>query len=306
MKNQKTNSDKQFVHLNVHTYHSPQGGCFNMDKLLARAKELSMPAIAITDTGNIGGGLDFYLEAKKLKIKPILGCQIFYVNDHKTFKKPKLNSNKVDDVLDFSPRSFPHNQIFHKTLLAKNYKGFLNLTKLLSKAWISKFYCRPVIDFELLSKYSDGIIALSGSMNGVASQYLLYSDYKNAKKSTANFLDIFGKENYFIEIQNHFLQEQEKINSGLFKLSKDFDLKCVATNNVYYINKADYKAYDSMLCKRTGKVLSDSMRLKLPCNEFYLKSANEMDFAFPNNPKMLENTLYVADLIDIKIPEYTG
>lgn len=298
-----------FVHLHVHTDYSFLDGCSRIDRLISKVAELGMPAVAMTDHGNMCGAIDFYSTAKKYSVKPIIGLETYYVHDHKMADKPQRNFEKTDDISDIdsnpdalSPQNLPKFQNYHKTLLAKNYQGFLNLAKLSSEAWQNGFYYKPRIDFDLLSKYSDGIIALSGCMNGVISQYLLYSDYENAKIATKKFLDIFGRENYFIELQNHFLPPQRKILEGLLKIAKEFDLKCVATNDAHYVDKSDSEAHDAMLCIQTGRVISDSKRLKYPCNEFYLKNREEMLQAFPKCEEALDNTLLVADMVDIKIP----
>jgi len=294
--------------LHVHTDHSFLDGCSKVDNLIKQASAMGMPAIAMTDHGNMCGAIDFYTCAKKYNIKPLLGCEVYFVNDHKMEEKPKRQTDKTDDISDvdfdgnsLSPRSFPANQIFHKTLLAKDYEGFINLGKLVSEAFVRGFYYRPRIDFEALAKYSKGIIALSGCLNGVASQYMMYNDYETARAVTGKFLDIFGKENYYIEVQNHFLSPQQKILPGMLKLAKEMDLKVVATNDVHYVEKKDSTAHDSMLCIQTGRVLSDERRLRYPNNEFYLKSREEMLKCFSSNEEVLTNTLEVAEKIDIKI-----
>ena len=298
-----------FVHLHLHTDHSFLDGCTRIDKLMKRVGELGMPAVAMTDHGNMCGSVDFYNAAKKAGIKPLCGEEIYLVYDHSMSDRPKRNIEKSDDISDvennedmLSPENFPRYQIFHKTLIAKNYEGYLNLAKLSSEAYLRGMYYKPRIDLETLAKYSKGIIALSGCLNGVASQYLLYSDYDRAREATAKFLDIFGRENYFIEVQNHFLPMQKKIIPGLVRLAKDFDLKLVATNDSHYVNKSDAEAHDAMLCIQTGKIISDEKRLKYPCAEFYLKTRQEMEKALGEIEGCLDNTLAVAEMVDLNIP----
>ncbi|MFI3290718.1 MAG: DNA polymerase III subunit alpha [Opitutales bacterium] len=301
-----------FVHLHVHTDHSFLDGCSRVDNLVRRVKDLDMPAVAITDHGNMCGAIDLYNTATKAGIKPLLGCEIYFVHDHKMTDRPKRDINKTDDISDvesnedyLQPANFPKNQIFHKTLIARDYDGFVNLSKIVSEAAVNGVYYKPRVDIDLLSKYSKGIIALSGCLNGVASQYLLYSDYAKAREATANFLDIFGKDNYYIEIQNHSLAPQLKIIPELIRLAKDFDLKVVATNDSHYVEQKDWQAHDSLLCIQTGKVLSDEKRLKYPNHEFYLKSREEMLKALGNDLEYtLDNTLEVAEKVDIKIKFY--
>ena len=297
-----------FVHLHLHTDHSFLDGCSRIDTLMARVKELGMPAVAITDHGNMCGGMDFYDAANKAGVKPILGCEIYFVNDHKMTDRPKRERNKTDDISDiendpnfWTPDRFPKYQIHHKTLLAQNYDGYLSLSKIVSAAYVDGFHYKPRADIDLLAKYSKGIIALSGCLNGVASQYLLYSDYEKAREATAKFVDIYGRDNYFIEIQNHFLPEQQKILPGLVRLAKEFGLKMVATNDAHYVYKKDWEAHDALLCLQTGAVISDEKRMRYPNHEFYLKTRAEMAQALPEFEEALDNTLLVADMVDIKI-----
>ena len=298
-----------YVHLHLHTDHSFLDGCTRIDKLMARVAELGMPAVAMTDHGNMCGSVDFYNAAKKAGIKPLCGEEIYLVYDHAMADRPKRNIERADDISDVEnnedmlrPENFPKNQIFHKTLIAKNYEGYLNLAKLSSEAYLRGMYYKPRIDLETLAKYSKGIIALSGCLNGVASQYLLYSDYERAREATAKFLDIFGRENYFIEVQNHFLPMQKKIIPGLIRLAKDFDLKMVATNDSHYIHKSDAEAHDAMLCIQTGKLIKDERRMRYPCAEFYLKTREEMEKVLGEIEGCLDNTLAVAEMVDLKIP----
>ncbi len=297
-----------FVHLHVHTDHSFLDGCARVDKLVARAKELGMPAIAMTDHGNMCGAIDFYQAARKAGVNPIIGLEAYFVNDHKISERPKADRKRSDDINDvesdasmLSPNNFPRNQIHHKTLLAENYEGFLSLAKLTSISYSEGFYRRPRIDYDVLAAHSKGIIALSGCLNGVASQYLLYSDYENARRVTAKFVDIFGKDNYYIEIQNHFLPPQKKIIPGLVKLAKEFDLKLVATNDSHYVMKADSTAHDAMLCIQTGAKLIDEDRMRYPNNEFYIKSREEMEKVLGEIPEALDNTLEIAERVKIDI-----
>ena len=304
-----------FVHLHVHTDYSVLDGCSRLPVLVNRVKELGMPAVAMTDHGNMCGAIDFYQASKKAGIKPIIGIEAYYINDHTlnddvAEMRKQLRSQEKSDDIDgiesdpalLTPQNYPKLQTHHKTLLAKDYEGFLNLAKLTSESFSRGFYRKPRIDFETLAKYSKGIIALSGCLNGVASQYLLYSDYENARRVTANFVDIFGKDNYYIEIQNHFLPADKKVIPGLVKLAKEFDLKLVATNDSHYVYKEDATAHDAMLCINTGSLVSDEKRMRYPNNEFYIKTREEMELLFPDLPEALDNTLEIAEKVDIKIP----
>ena len=308
-----------FVHLHVHTDHSFLDGCSKVDTLVKRVSELGMKAVAITDHGNMCGAIDFYNAAKKCGIKPIIGMEAYFVNDHKMEEHPRqdrVRSDDIDgvetDVSMLSPENFPKYQIHHQTILAQNYKGYLNLAKLSSESYLRGFYRKQRIDFETLSKYSEGLIVLSGCMNGVVSQYLLYSDYENARKTVAKFVDVFGKDRYFIEVQNHFLPQDKKILPGLVKLAGEFGLKMVATNDTHYVRKEDAAAHDAMLCIQTSSFISEEKRMRYPNNEFYIKTREEMSVAFPDIPDALDNTELVADMVDLEIkfgqnhyPKYT-
>jgi len=301
-------SSQDFAHLHLHTDFSLLDGACRIDRLAARAKELGMSSVAMTDHGNLFGAIDFYRKMKKAEVKPIIGCEIYLVHDHTMFEKPRRERKRTDDIGDLpedhqlQPEDFPKHQIHHKTILAKDYEGYQNLSKMISKAHTEGQYYRPRIDMEHLAKYSKGLIGLSGCINGVASQHLLYNNYEMARKVTADFIDIFGKENYFIEVQDHGLSFQKKIIPGQLKLAKEFDLKVVAANDVHYVNKGDWEPHDALLCIQTGKKLSDEYRMKYPSQEFFLKSREEMLKVFHEIPESLDNTLHVAEMCNLEIP----
>ncbi|MBL4576062.1 MAG: DNA polymerase III subunit alpha [Opitutaceae bacterium] len=301
-------SNSEFVHLHVHTDYSLLDGCSKISRLVGRAKELGMPAISMTDHGNLFGAIEFYRAAKKADIKPLIGCEIYLVHDHMMHERPKRERKRSDDIDDLpegeqpQPSDFPKHQIHHKGLIAKNFTGYQNLSKLISDAHTNGMYYRPRTDMEKLAQHSEGIIALSGCVNGVASQYLIYNDYENARKATATFVDIFGKENYFIEIQNHGLGVQQRIIPGLLKLAKEFDLKVICTNDTHYVMKGDWEPHDALLCIQTGKKLTDEHRMKYPSQEFYLKSRDEMAEIFKERPDAITNTLAFAEMCDLTIP----
>ncbi|MGE9290563.1 MAG: PHP domain-containing protein, partial [Puniceicoccales bacterium] len=299
-------SHNPFVHLHVHTDRSLLDGCCRIDLLADRAAELGMPAIAMTDHGNLFGAIEFYRQMTKRGIKPLIGCEIYLVHDHMMHERPKRERKRSDDLVDvpeeeLGPENFPKHQIHHKTLIAKDFTGYQNLVKLVSEAHTNGMYYRPRTDMEQLAKHSEGIIGLSGCINGVASQYLIYSDYEKAREATAQFVDIFGKDNYFIEIQDHGMSAQRRIIPGLLKLAKEFDLKVVCANDVHYVRKEDWETHDALLCIQTGKVISDEKRMRYPSRQFYLKSEAEMAQVFKEIPESLTNTLEVAERVDLKL-----
>ncbi|MGF1452542.1 MAG: DNA polymerase III subunit alpha [Opitutales bacterium] len=302
---------RPFVHLHLHTDYSLLDGCARIDRLMSRAKELEMPAMAITDHGTLFGAADFFKKAQKAGVKPIIGCEIYLVYDHSMSEKPKRRRNRAEDMDDVAtienpedlrPEHFPKHQIHHKTILARNMEGYRNLCKLVSKGHLYGQYYKPRVDMSALAEHGEGLIGLSGCINGVASQFLIYNDYENARKATKEFLDIFGRENYYIEIQDHGIPAQRRILPGLLKLAKEFELKVCAANDVHYVLKDDWQPHDSLLCIQTGKNLNDEDRMRYPAHEFYLKSYTEMLAVFPELPAALDNTIEVAERCDVKLP----
>lgn len=267
-----------------------------------------MPALAMTDHGNLFGAIDFYRSCKKADIKPLIGCELYYVNDHKQNERPRRERKRTDDIGDIpedyvpSPEDFPKFQIHHKGVIAKDFEGYQNLCKLVSDAHLNGVYYKPRTDIEKLAQYSKGLIGLSGCINGVAAQYLIYGDEANARRVTADFVDIFGKENYFIELQDHGMPVQRRIIPGLLKLAKEFDLKAICANDSHYVYKEDSDPHDALLCIQTGKMISDPNRMKYPSQEFYMKSREEMYEIFKEVPETLDNTVHVAEMCDLKIP----
>ena len=301
-----TESEKPFVHLHCHTDYSLLDGCARIDRYMERCQALNMPALAMTDHGNLFGAIAFYRACQKAGIKPLIGCEIYLVHDHKQEERPKRDRQRSDDIDDLpedelGPENFPPNLIHHKTLIAKDFTGYQNLVKLVSDAHLNGMYYRPRTDMERLAAHAEGLIALSGCVNGVASQHLIYNDFKGAREATGQFIDIFGKDNYFIELQNHGMPVQKRILPQLIKLAREFDLPLVCANDVHYVYKEDWKPHDSLLCIQTGKRLSDENRMRYPNQEFYLKSRSEMAAFFGELPESMDNTLRIAERVDLKI-----
>lgn len=301
---------QDFCHLHQHTDYSLLDGCCKSSRLMKQVANLGMTSIAITDHGNLMGVPEFCSAAKDHGIKPIIGCEVYLVYDHPMTEKPRRDKKCYDEINDvpthqdhlLNPADLPRHQMHHKGLLAKNFEGYQNLVKLVSQAHTEGFNYRPRTDVERVAQYSKGLIGLSGCSNGVAAQYLIYNDYDNARKATARFVDIFGKENYFIELQDHGLAIQRLIIPGLLKLAREFDLKVICTNDVHYVFKSDAEAHDALLCIQTGACVTDTNRMKYPCNEFYLKSRAEMALLFKEIPQALDNTLLVAEMCNVKLP----
>jgi len=274
---------KDFAHLHVHTEYSLLDGFSRVKKLVQRAKELNMSSIAITDHGCMFGVIDFYKTAKKEGIKPIIGCEVYTAARGLRDKDP--NYDKWQG---------------HLILLAKNMTGYKNLIKLVSTSYVEGFYYKPRVDIEELKKYSEGIIALSACLAGDVAQALMDRNYEKAKKVTLEYRDIFGEENFYLEIQDHNLPEQREVNSALVKLSKETGIPLVATNDIHYVNKEDSKIHDVLMCIQMGKTVNDPNRMRFGSDEFYLKSREEMEELFPYAPEAIDNTVKIAEQCNVE------
>ncbi len=281
-------ADQNFVHLHVHTDYSLLDGACRIDRLMDRAKELGMKALALTDHGNLYGAIEFYNQAKKAEIKPLIGCELYLVQSSRLEKHGRSDEDGKT--------------MFHLGLLAKNLTGYQNLLKLVSDAHLRGFYYKPRTDLETLSKYANGLIGFTGCLASLVPQHLLHDREDEARKACARFVEIFGKENYFVEIQDHGIPEQIKIIPGLLKLAEEFDLKVIATNDVHYVKKTDSGPHDAMLCIQTGAKIDEEKRMKFSGQEFYLKSRDEMAKLFAEVPESVTNTQLVAEMCDLAIP----
>lgn len=277
---------KDFVHLHVHSEYSLLDGSSKIEELPKRAKELGMNSIALTDHGNMYGTIGFYKACEEEGIKPILGCEV-YISSGDYLEKDK-NSKR-----------------YHLILLAENNIGYKNLMKIVSEGFINGYYYKPRIDKNILKKYSEGIIATSACLGGEVQRKLNYGDYEGAKTSALEYKEIFGSDNFFLELQNHGIKEQIHVNKDLEILSKEIGLNLIATNDVHYLKKEDANAHDVLLCVQTGTIVSEENRMRFPSDEFYLKSKEEMYELFKNNEEALLNTQKIADRcnVDIKFHE---
>ncbi|HZK00910.1 MAG TPA: DNA polymerase III subunit alpha [Tissierellaceae bacterium] len=284
---------KGFVHLHVHTGYSLLDGSIRIKDLITRTKELGMDTIAITDHGSMFGVIQFYKEAIKQGIKPILGSEV-YVAINKYTEKEAKDKNQ-----------------YHLVLLAENNEGYQNLMKIVSEGYLNGFYYKPRLDKDILKKYSKGIIALSACLAGEVQQFLLDNNYERAKKSALDYRDIFGEDNFFLELQDHGMREQISINEDLLKLSRETGIPLVATNDVHYLKKEDAVVHDVLLCIQTGKTVDEVDRMKFPSNHFYLKSPEEMHNLFNDNIEAIENTAWIGkrcnvdlDFSNLHLPKY--
>lgn len=273
--NQENN---QFVHLHVHTEYSLLDGASRIQQLIDRAKELNMPAIAITDHGSMYGVIDFYKAAKAKGVKPIIGCEV-YVAPKSRFDKMAIDGENY----------------YHLILLAENEQGYQNLIKLVSLAYSEGFYYKPRVDKELLRTYHEGIICLSACIAGEIPAAIIRDNPERADFLVQEYIDIFGKDNFFIEIQNHGMPEEKKANLALVGLAEKYDLGLVATNDSHYTNRSDSEFHDVLLCIQMGKTVDEENRMRFPNNNFYLKSAEEMEKLFGAYHGAIENTVKIAE-----------
>ena len=273
-----------FAHLHTHTAFSLLDGEGTIKKILDRAKELGQTAMAITDHGCMFGVIDFYEYAKSIGIKPVLGCEVYVATRGHQDKTHELDSSSS-----------------HLILLAKNNVGYKNLMNIVSVGYVDGFYYKPRIDMDVLRENSEGIIALSACMIGVLSKKILNNDYDGAKEAALEFIDIFGKENYFIEIQDHGIFEQKMLNRELVRLARELDLGIVATNDIHYVKREDAEFQDILMCIQMGKTVFDENRMKMSTQEMFVKSEDEMKELFSYIPEALENTQKIADMCNVEI-----
>lgn len=274
--------EAKFTHLHVHTEYSLLDGAAPVGKLIKKAKELDMDALAITDHGVMYGVIDFYKTAVAEGIKPIIGCEVYVA--------PRSRFDKQHEY-DSSPS--------HLVLLAKNNNGYKNLIKLVSDAFIEGYYYKPRVDRELLERYSGDLVCLSACLAGEIPKMLLGGDYEGAKKTALWYQGVYGKENYFIEIQDHGIDEQKRVIPLLIKLADEIGAPLVATNDLHYIEKTDAPYQDVLMCIQMAKKVDDTDRMKFATDEFYLKSAQQMSELFSYVPEAIENTAKIADMCNV-------
>ena len=284
-----------FTHLHVHTEYSLLDGSSKIKEITKRAKELGMNSLAITDHGVMYGVIDFYRAALANDIKPIIGCEV-YVAPGSRFDK---EANAGDD------------RYYHLILLAENNKGYENLCKIVSKGFVEGFYYKPRVDYKVLKEFSEGLICLSACLAGEVQRFLARGEYEAGKEAALRHLEIFGKDNYFLEMQDHGIPEQRTVNQQLLRLSQDIGVDLVCTNDVHYTFEDDVETHDILLCIQTGKKKADEDRMRYEGGQYYLKSPKEMAQLFKYAPQALENTQKIADRCNVtfefgvtKLPNY--
>ena len=274
---------KNFTHLHLHTEYSLLDGATRIEKLMEKASDLGMKNIAITDHGVMYGVVEFYKQAKAHGIKPIIGCEV-YISPRSYLDKDPVKDKRQ----------------YHLILLAENQEGYKNLMKIVSEGFTKGFYYKPRVDKSILKKYSQGLICLSACIAGEIPSLILDGNYEKAKKTAVEYREIFGDNNYFLELQEHGIEEQKLINEKLIEIGEEFDIPLVLTNDTHYIDKEDSKFHDILLCIQTQKTV-DEERMRFPSEEFYLKSYDEMMEIFPNMEEAAENTNRIAERCDVEL-----
>ena len=275
---------RPFVHLHVHSEYSLLDGSSKIKELTARTKEMGMDSIAITDHGVMFGVIDFYKSAKANGIKPILGCEVYVA------PVSRLTKEKSDD-----------SNYHHLVLLAENAEGYRNLIKLVSLSFTEGFYYKPRVDIEILRKYNKGLIALSACLGGVVPKILLTQGYEAGKEKAIMYNEIFGQNNFFLELQDHNLPDQKRINPMLTRMSEETGIPLIVSNDIHYIEASDTESHDILLCIQTQKTVHDENRMRYESDQFYLKTPEEMYALFPNELEALENTQKIADRCNVEI-----
>ena len=272
-----------FAHLHVHTEYSLLDGACRIDSMMDRVKELGQSAIAITDHGVMYGCIDFYKAAKAAGVKPIIGCEVYVTR--------RLMSDRVHGI---------DNDPYHLVLLCENRKGYENLCLLVSEAFMHGFYGKPRVDIPLLEKHHEGLIALSACLAGGVQQYLLDEEYDNARDYALKMESIFGTGNFYLELQDHGIREQQAVNQGVLRIARETGIPLVVTNDAHYLRREDAAMQDVLLCVQTGKTVDDENRMKFQTEEFYLKSEEELKQLFPNVPEAFDNTGKIADRCNLE------
>ena len=280
-------NNQSFVHLHLHTEFSLLDGAIKIDKLIEKARENKMPALAITDHGNMFGAIEFYLKVRKAGMKPILGCEI-YVAPESRFDKTKARKSKEAS--------------FHLLLLCQNLTGYKNLCSLVSSAYREGFYYRPRVDWELLREKNDGLIASTACLGGEIPDLILNNQPDLARRRALEMAEVFDNDRFFLEIQRNFLPEQDIVNKELIKISGELGLPLIATNDCHYLDRKDAYAHEVLLCIQTGKTMEDPDRMRFQNDEFFFKTPAEMRELFADVPEALENSLRIAERCELEIP----
>ena len=272
-----------FVHLHLHSEYSLLDGACRLKELVKAVKEKGQNAVAVTDHGNMFAAVDFFIEAKNVGVKPIIGCEVYVANRTLYDKTHELDSHP-----------------YHMILLCENMTGYRNLIKMVSVAWTEGFYRKPRIDDNLLEKYHDGLICLSACLAGEIPRAIIADDLKAAYEKARYYKKLFGKDNFYLELQDHSIEEQKKVNNALLQMSQDLDIPLAATNDCHYINKEDAETHNILMCIQTNHTVKDNDKMEFPTDEFYIKTESQMRELFPNAQQAVDNTQLIADRCNVE------
>jgi DNA polymerase-3 subunit alpha len=285
----------EFVHLHLHTQYSLLDGACRIPDILRLANQYKMDSLAITDHGNMFGAIEFYQAAQKAGVKPIIGCEVYVAPKSRLDK----SSSSIEDAAN------------HLILLVKDETGYANLMKLVSLAYLEGFYYRPRIDKEALSRHQEGLIGLSACLKGEVPSLLQQKRFNDALKAADEYQNILGKTNFYLEVQSNKIKEQDEVNLGLVKISKELNIPLVATNDVHYLSRSNARVHEALLCIQTQTTLQDEKRMRFSTDEFYFKSPQEMKEAFKEIPEAISNSLEIArrcnlelDFNQVHLPKY--
>jgi DNA polymerase-3 subunit alpha len=274
-----------FVHLHVHTQYSLLDGGIRLKKLFERAQAFKLPAVAMTDHGNLFGVVDFYKQARKAGLKPIIGCEVYVA--------PKSRWDKEGGS--------GQEHAYHLVLLCKNDKGYHNLLKLVTQAHFEGFYYKPRIDKDLLRRHHQGLIALSACLHGEVPHYLLQNDPERALETARELAEIFEPDRFYLELQDGGIPEQRTVNAGLLEIGRQLGLPLVVTNDCHYLTREEARAHDTLLCIQTGRTIQDTNRLRFSTSELYFKAPEEMIALFADHPEALANSVKIAERCNLEL-----
>src|SRR5262245_48781126 len=272
-------------------------GAARLDELVAKAVADGQPALGITDHGNMYGVIDFYKECQRHGVKPVIGTEAYMAHDHRS-ERPVRRGRSDDSGGDTDAGTKLY---YHLTLLAESDAGYRNLIQLASRAFLEGYYYKPRLDWELLAEHADGVIATTGCLGGHVLQALLRDDVAGATEKAARLQEIFGRDNLFVELQDHGIPEQRRTNPQLIDIARRIGAPLLATNDSHYTHREDHESHDALLCVQTGSMLSDPKRFKFDGQEHYLKSADEMRYLFRDYPEACDNTLWIAERANVTI-----
>src|ERR1700681_1836629 len=289
-----------FVHLHLHTDYSLLDGACDLEEVVDEGARREMPAVAVTDHGNLFAAESFYQKAKTRGVKPIIGCEVYVAkgsrHDRGESSQREAANGRSDSAAEPGQRG-----LNHLVLLCENAEGYRNLIKLVSSGFLEGFYYKPRIDYDLLAKHSRGLIALSACLRGAVTENLVEERPEQARDAAYRLRDIFGKGNFFLEIQDQGLEIEKRVNPKIVSLSKETGIPLVATNDCHYLKHSDAHAQEVLLCIQTGKTMSDAHRMKFATDQFYFKSAAEMAQVFGELPEALSRTVDIAARCNVKI-----